>query len=193
MASKAELHDEDYAVGIVRSVCILAGVPSYVDDLRAQLRQGGVLEAVRDRDTPRLFDWLMSILSFQGIADRVVEDFIDKNGNVTWSDIEQSLATWPTCAKLGGYWLFHGCRYHKLAGACAEPIHITACPLPLHPLRNGRLNQTAYSLFLFIRDVADSDVVGWLDQQLSESKSVAMAAARERLVGPLRHIYGVSD
>ena len=193
MASKAELHDEDYAVGIVRSVCILAGVPSYVDDLRAQLRHGGVLEAVRDRDTPRLFDWLMSILSFHGIADRVVEDFIDKNGNVTWSDIEQSLATWPTCAKLGGYWLFHGCRYHKLAGACAEPIHITACPLPLHPLRNGRLNQTAYSLFLFIRDVADSDVVGWLDQQLSESKSVAMAAARERLVGPLRHIYGVSD
>jgi hypothetical protein len=193
MASKAELHDEDYAVGIVRSVCTLAGVPSYIDDVRTQLRQGGVLQAVRDRYTPRLFDWLMSILSFQGIADRIVEDFIDQNGNVTWSDIEQSLTTGPACAKLGGYWLFHRCRYHKHAGACAEPNHIAACPLPQHRLRNGRLNQTAYSLFLFIRDVADGDVVGWLDQQLSESKSANMAAARERLVGPLRHIYGVSD
>jgi hypothetical protein len=43
----------DYAIGLVHSVCCLAGVPSYVDDLRAQLRHGGVLEAVRERDTPR--------------------------------------------------------------------------------------------------------------------------------------------
>jgi len=28
------------------------------------------------------------------------------------------------------------------------------CPLPRHALRNGRLNQTVYSLFLFMRDVA---------------------------------------
>jgi hypothetical protein len=35
-------------------------------------------------------------------------------------------------------------------------------------LRNGRLNQTAYSLFLFIRDIADGDLVGWIDRQLAE-------------------------
>jgi hypothetical protein len=40
--------------------------------------------------------------------------------------------------------------------------------LPKHPLRNGRLNQTAYSLFLFIRDIADGDLVAWIDRQLAE-------------------------
>ena len=29
--------------------------------------------------------------------------------------------------------------------------------VPRHPLRNGHLNQMAYSLFLFMRDVADGD------------------------------------
>jgi hypothetical protein len=53
-------------------------VPSYVDDLRADLRDNGVLLAVNDHDTARLFDWLMSVLSFQGIADRVAQDFIDR-------------------------------------------------------------------------------------------------------------------
>jgi hypothetical protein len=183
-----------YAVDVVHSVCCLAAVPSYVDDLRNQLRQSGAFEAVRYRDTPRLFDWLMSILSFQGIANRIVEDFIDRHGNVTWSDIEQTLAVAPTCAKLSGYWLFHDCRYHKIAATCAEPDHIATCPLPHHPLRNGRLNQTAYSLFLFIRDVAGGDLVGWLDRQLAASKAVkTMVEAREALVGPLRNIYGVSD
>src|SRR6516162_5221472 len=193
MTSDPELLDDDYSVEIVRAVCALAGIPSYVDDLRAQLRANGVIAAVKNHDTPRLFDWLMSAVSFQGIADRVAADFIAEHGNVSWSDVDEALATLPPCPKLGGYWVFHRCRYHKLAGACAEPNHIAACALPRHPLRNGRLNQTAYSLFLFIRDVADGDVVGWLDQQLSESKSASMAAARERLVGPLRHIYGVSD
>lgn len=142
MVSEIKLQDDDYAVGIVGAICGLAGVPSYVDDLQADLRANGVIAAVNDHDTPRLFDWLMSILSYQGIANRIVEDFIQQHGNVTWSDIEQALAASPTCPKLDGYWRFHGCQYHKTSGTCAEPDHTAACPLPRHPLRNGRLNQT---------------------------------------------------
>ena len=44
--------------------------------------------------------------------------------------------------------------YEKGSGRCSEPGHIARCPLPRHALRNGRLNQTVYSLFLFMRDVA---------------------------------------
>jgi hypothetical protein len=40
-------------------------------------------------------------------------------------------------------------------------------PAANHHLRNGRLNQLAYSLFLFVRDVADGDLVGWIDNQLA--------------------------
>ena len=67
-------------------------------------------------------------------------------------------------------------------------------PLPRHPLRNGRLNQTAYSLFLFIRDIAGGDIVGWIDRQLATyADTKDLAAARSALVDPLRHIYGISD
>ena len=196
MNAKPENRDYEYAVNLVHSICCLAGVPSYLDDLRADLRDNGVLAAVNDHDTARLFDWLMSILSFQGIANRVAEDFIHKHGNVGWSDIEQALAASPSCPKLGGYWLFHDCRYHKTSGTCAEPDHIAACPLPRHPLRNGHLNQMAYSLALFIRDVAGGDLVHWIDQQLAavDAKSATnVATARDALIGPLRNVYGVSD
>ena len=196
MNAKPENRDYEYAVNLVHSICCLAGVPSYVDDLRADLRYNGVVAAVNDHDTARLFDWLMSVLSFQGIANRVAEDFIYKHGNVGWSDIEQTLAASPSCPKLVGYWLFHDCRYHKTSGTCAEPDHFKACPLPRHPLRNGHLNQMAYSLALFIRDVAGGDLVHWIDQQLAavDAKSATnVATARDALIGPLRNVYGVSD
>jgi len=90
-----------------------------------------------------------------------------RHGTVRWSDIAEALSRTPSCPKLGGYWRFYDCRYHKASDTCSEPGHSDACPLPNHPLRNGRLNQMAYSLFLFMRDVADDDFVGWLDRQLA--------------------------
>ena len=51
----------------------------------------------------------------------------------------------------------------RSAGPVPSPITSARCPLPSHDLRNGRLNQTAYSLFLFIRDIADGDLIGWID------------------------------
>jgi len=65
-------------------------------------------------------------------------------------------------------------------------------PLLRHRLRNGRLNQIAYSLFLFIRDVAGGDLVGWIDQQLRQRVKDPVVAV-ERVIGPMRHIFGVSD
>ena len=51
-------------------------------------------------------------------------------------------------------------------GRAPSPGHFDVCALPRHPLRNGHLNQMAYSLFLFMRDVADDDFVGWIDGRL---------------------------
>jgi hypothetical protein len=64
-------------------------------------------------------------------------------------------------------------------------------------LRNGRLNQTAYSLYLFVRDIADGDLVGWIDKRLSAADTQTgpdrLARMRSALVEPLREVYGVSD
>ena len=156
----------DHAVQVIHTVCCLAGSASLIDDIRADLRAEGVLAAIRRHDTAPLFDWLMSALSYQGISDHVASDYMERHGRAQWADIDAKVAASPTCPKLQSYWHFHGCRYDKLSRTCAEPDHIGDCPVPSHDLRNGRLNQTAYSLFLFIRDIADGDLVGWIDRQL---------------------------
>ena len=181
----------------MRTVCELAGVPSYVDDLRADLRTNAVTAAVTNHDTPRLFGWLMSILSFQGISDQVAENYIHKHGNVTWVEIDQALAQSPSCPQLGRILAVRQLLLSQDVRIVCTPDHIRACPLPRHPLRNGRLNQTAYSLFLFIRDIADGDLVGWIDWQIAtiaaaDSPRLGLKA-REVLIGPLCNVHGISD
>ena len=47
-----------YAIKIVHATCCLAGSKSYLDDIRADLGQCGVIRAARDHDTAAIFDWL---------------------------------------------------------------------------------------------------------------------------------------
>jgi len=187
----------DHAVRVVHGVCCLAGSTSLIDDIRAELRVEGVSSAIRRHDTATLFDWLTAALSYQGISDRVAFNYMEAHGQARWRDIEAKLSHGTSCPKLQSYWHYCGCRYDKISRTCAEPDHIDRCPLPSHDLRNGRLNQTAYSLYLFIRDIADGDLVGWIDRQLREIDSPhdadRPARLREALIGPLRHVYGVSD
>ena len=116
---------------------------------------------------------------------------------MTWRQIERSMGNEVDCPKLRSYWSLHRCGYEKGSQTCAEPDHFSGCQLPRHDLRNGRPNQTAYSLFLFIRDVADGDLVGWIDNQLRQANRGTdhgrLFRMREALIGPLRQVYGVSD
>ncbi len=78
----------------------------------------------------------------------------------------------------------------------APPSTSDGCPVPRHDLRNGRLNQTAYSLALFLRDVCDGDLVGWLDARLLAADGPSgpdrASALRTAVLEPLSGIYGVS-
>jgi hypothetical protein len=187
----------DHATRLILEVCRLAASSAFVDNARAWLEAEGVPTAIRDRNTGVLFDWLMTILSYQGIADQVAEDFMDRHGNATWQVIASDLRRQPSCPKLASYWHFHGCQYSKSQYTCAEPDHLPHCPLPNHWLRNGRLNQTAFSLYLFIRDVTGSDLVGWIDRRLQMAARHPgpdrLASMRVALLEPLKEIYGVSD
>jgi hypothetical protein len=185
----------DYAVKLLHSVCCLAGEPEFLAH-RNSGAKNSLTAAIERHDTAALFDWLVQALSYQGIADRIAQDYMQRHGKARWARIKTSLALNPSCPKLGGYWRFYDCRYRKASKTCAEPGHIAACPLPRQPLRNGHLNQMAYSLFLFIRDVADDDFVGWIDRQLgavNPDSPDRLAAGREAIIGPLRNVYGVAD
>lgn len=188
--------NRDYAVNLVHSICCLAGDPEFFAHRRTR-GKNSVAAAIERHDSARLFDWLVDALSYQGIADRIAYEYMQRHGRARWSSIEASLARNPPCPKLNSYWQFENCGYQKGAETCSEPEHIAACPLPGLPLRNGHLNQMAYSLFLFIRDVADGDFVAWIDAQLDAGDSLAvpdrLEAMRVTLLELMRSIYGVSD
>jgi hypothetical protein len=187
----------DHAVRVIYRICCLAGAPNLINDIRAELDAEKVRAAIRNHETATVFDWLIAALCYQGIADQIADEYMEQHGYVRFDDITQRLAHGAACPKLKSYWHFHGCRYGKRSRTCAEPDHIADCPLPTHDLRNGHLNQTAYSLYLFIRDIADGDLIGWIDQRLQAANGSAapdrLARMRDALIEPLRHIYGVSD
>ncbi len=60
-----------HAVDIVHAVCQVAGVPSLIDDIQADLAEAGVLKAIDRHDTPVVFDWLAAAFSYQGISDAI--------------------------------------------------------------------------------------------------------------------------
>ena len=148
--------------------------------------------AIKAHDTPALFKWLVSTLSFQGISDGVAEGFIKQHGQVDWNDVERSLDPDSKCPLLKSYWHFDRCGYRKDANTCSQPHLMQACGLPAFPLRNGRLNQTAFSLYLFIRDVADGDLIGWLETIMVDS-GPGPAAQADALLDAFRGVFGVAD
>ncbi|UGY28877.1 hypothetical protein HU675_0020055 [Bradyrhizobium septentrionale] len=148
-------------------------------------------EAIRSKDTPALFDWMIETFNFQGISDEVAASYLEAHGGVTWQQIKAEIGH-ALCPLLPSYWTYESCRYDKTRRTCRHRRHFRRCPVPSHPLRNGRLNQTAFSFFLFVRDVAGSDLFGWLDDQLATAADHNLAA-QEAVVGPMRHIFGVSD
>jgi hypothetical protein len=200
-ATNRQIHPEsaaiDHAVRLIHAICGLAGSATLIDDIRADLRADKVRAAIRHHETGPVFDWLLAALSYQGISDQVAYEYMEKHGRATWRQIKDGLDRGVSCPKLRSYWHFHDCRYDKISRTCAEPEHIGFCPLPQHNLRNGRLNQTAYSLFLFIHDVANGDLVGWIDRQLQDASYPVgpdrLTRLRSSLIDPLREVYGVSD
>jgi hypothetical protein len=175
----------------------VAGSVSLLDEIDAEIRAAGLDQAVALGRTPPVFDWLLTSFSLQGISDRVAREYMDKHGTASWAEMQANLRATPSCRKLRNYWSYEGCRYDKGSGTCSEPDNIDRCPVPRPRLRNGRLNQTAYALFLFVRDIAGGDLIGWVDSRLEDSLGSSEnhldGTRQEALLGPLRNVYGVSD
>jgi hypothetical protein len=183
-----------HARSLILRVCHIAGTAAFIDEAGLGREGKDLRKAIRGRNTAALFDWLVAALSYQGISDEVAKNFMDRHGLASWQVIESDLRRRPSCLKLKSYWHFYDCRYNKSRFTCAEPDHLADCPLPRSWLRNGRLNQTAYSLYLFVRDIADGDLVGWIDRRLQAADEPSgpdrLARMRAALVDPLREVYG---
>lgn len=179
------------AVSLVELICGVAGSKDLIRDSHSALSLAGVVEAVRQRNTAIIYDWLMEALSYQGVSDQVADVYMSAHGKPSYKSIAAELHSEPACSKLRSYWQFAGCGYRKSATSCSRQDLIHACPLPQQDLRNGSLNQAAHGLFLFMRDICDGDFVRWVDQRLSQP-SAQERAGGFALLEPLRHVHGLS-
>jgi hypothetical protein len=187
--------DFAYAQNLVETVAWLAGQPDYLDDLREAVQSLDLFTRIRGRArSAKVFEWLASAMSFQGISDQVAQNYLSDHGRPRWATIARGVRI-GACPLLKSYWHFHGCHYRKSSQTCALPQLMATCSLPRDRFRNGNLNQLAYSFFLFIRDVAGGDLVRWIDGRLAEAdfgpdRIASMAAA---IIGPLSGIHGLAD
>jgi hypothetical protein len=68
----------DYATRFITRICRIAGDHRMLDHIRRDLSRCGVRAAVRGRNTPALFDWLLEMVSYQGIGNHVADgDLVD--------------------------------------------------------------------------------------------------------------------
>lgn len=187
--------DSAYAVSVVGTIAWLAGRADYLDeldDIAAVIDLFGTKGRSR---SAKVFQWLATALSYQGISDAVARSYMDAHERPRWRSIARGVKS-GTCPLLASYWHFHGCGYRKGVRTCTKPHLIDTCPLPRHEFRNGSLNQLAYSLFMFIRDVADGDIVAWIDTRLAEAETGPregrLSRMGEALITPLLGVHGAS-
>ena len=187
----------EHLVRLVAAAARTTSVGYSLEDLRRRCAHDRLCEAVVGHNTPALFDWLIDAFSYQGISDERARRYAEEHGSISFLDIDASLRLPPSCPRLKSYWHFAECGYGKATRSCGEPAHFSCCSLPTHDLRNGRLNQTAYALFLFIGDICQGDFVGWVDDRLARAddpmrpdRAVHM---RDALLEPLGCIHGVGN
>ena len=89
------------------------------------------------------------------------------HGSPTHADIGRLLMDHARCPRLRSYWSFVGCGYRRTTGTCGSPHHQIGCPVTVLPSRKGSLAEAAIGLWLFVRDIMDGDIVGWLDDRLA--------------------------
>jgi len=129
-----------YAYRIIYTVCCLAGCSSFVDDARNELVNNGVLNAIEAHNTPVLFDWMVRAFSFQGIADAIAADYMDRHGAVTMSTPDQA----PDCTRMH--------RSEQYRYSITSLARVTICGGTVRPLNRRSFSNVIASPDKFIAD-----------------------------------------
>ena len=60
-----------HATNLFLQACRASPDPAYLKRMRTELTKQGIRAAVAEHDTPALFDWLIDVMSYQGVSDAV--------------------------------------------------------------------------------------------------------------------------
>jgi hypothetical protein len=81
----------DHARALIYYVCCLTGSTSFSDEIDTQ-EESSLGLAIEQRNTPQLFECLVSAFNFQGIADEIASNYIEQHGLPSWADLEAGLS-----------------------------------------------------------------------------------------------------
>lgn len=176
-------------------LALIAGTETAGVDSVTLLASSEIFGAIEAENTPALFRILMDGFSYQGISDASARGFVSKHGNANWTQIEQALIDGGlVCPRLENFDAYHGCGFRKSTQICANPNAFRSCPVPRLPLRKGKLNETAFALFLLLRDRCAGDLVSFIDKILAiaAEQPDRLIIAREALMSAFTSVAGVS-
>ena len=179
---------------VLRPVLALAPV-TFIDDVAARLAEHGIQAAVAARDSAVLFDWIVALLARQGISNHAAITYAERNGSPTFAAIATRMAE-ARCPRLRSHWHYVDCGYRRSTGTCSTPHHRLLCPVTTIPARKGTLAEAAIAFWLFVRDVAGGDLVGWIAARPPAADPGAAhphraTVMRSVLIDPLVHLPGI--
>jgi hypothetical protein len=135
--------------------CCLAGSASYLADLREDLRTNGIIRAIRDHDTPALFDWLIRTLSFQGPINSL-QNLLSGN---TFDFAHNLLSTKGMYASLSAKFA-HGLWARRATEFCGAPTPASQNECCTHDAANKQTTQFNLECCSFVRRLCKCCMVG---------------------------------
>jgi hypothetical protein len=202
LVRRIEMTTEDRIKTLILKVCDL----NWEETVRGLDGQTEFLEILQGpgnqkAKTRRLYRPLMTSLSYQGIGDLIVYNYLEEHGEISYHQISRRLGQarkdHSLCQRLQGFETFKACGYQKTQPSCNNLPDLPGCPVPSHDLLKGVLNVKAYSFYFYIRDVCQGDILGRLDQLISQHYNPldgsGLQEARKALVQDLTRVFGIGD
>jgi hypothetical protein len=117
-----------------------------------------------------LYQYLVEAFLLSGSGDLSSQGYYAKQKHQpTFNRVKQAVNA-AHCPKLATFETFTGCGYRK-NNKCNEPAFLSTCPLPTFDMKRGALNQMAFSLYLFLRDVAGRDFYTFTKDHFGQCQS----------------------
>ena len=140
----------------------------------------------------KLYQYFLESFILSGGGDRSNQNYYaNQKYKPTFNRINRAVKT-AQCPKLVSFEAFKGCGYRKTANKCTEPAFLKSCPLPRFDMKRGALNQMAFSLYFFLRDVCRRDFYAYVREHFGQGQ-LADGAMNELLQGFIGKITTIAN
>ena len=139
-----------------------------------------------------LYQYFLEAFLHSGGGDRSNQNYYhNQKYKPSFNRIKNAVKT-AQCPKLASFETFKGCGYRKMTNNCSEPAFVKSCPLPRFDMKRGPLNEMAFSLYFFLRDVCRGNFYAYVRGHFGEGQ-LADEAVSELLQSFIEKITTIAN